>query len=108
MPSPKPSAQDEASSTRAAIEVPDAAALNAMLARGPAELARFAAMDADVALWLLPPRPPAEVPPWLLYDPASVHAAVLATSKQRPDQARAPRPRTAPAPPSFEAAVWPI
>lgn len=78
--------QDEASNTRAANEVPDAAALNAMLARGPEELARFNAMDADPTLWLPPPRPPAEIPHWLRYDAASVRAAVVATSKQRPDQ----------------------
>jgi len=79
-------AQDEASNTRAANEVPDAAALNAMLARGPEEVAQFTAMDADESLWLPPPQAAAEIPYWLLYDPPSVRAAVIATSKQHPDQ----------------------
>lgn len=78
--------QDEASSTRATNEVPDASALNAMLARGPAELAQFTAMDADPSLWLSAPALPPLLPQWLLYDVDSVHAAVIATSKQRPDQ----------------------
>ncbi|DBA85268.1 TPA: hypothetical protein ACH3X2_005964 [Trebouxia sp. C0005] len=75
--------QDEENLQRAHNEVPTDDELNMRLARGPAELATFRAIDAEMDA-TSQPMGMGEVPEWLLFDQQDVHDTLVATSKHKP------------------------